>query len=134
LIGLRARTRIPRSFDLVHEIRQAAEIRFRAKEQELQDKLVAVRGKLNKLMRREATSGELVMNAKEKELVEEFRDEMTSIRKELRDVQHALRSDIERLDSWLKFFNIAALPLVLGMAILMIVVSRRYRRKPVAQT
>ncbi len=134
LIGLRARTRIPRSFDLVHEIRQAAEIRYRTKEQELQDKLVAVRSKLNKLMRREATTGELVLNSKEKQLIEEFRGEMSAIRLELRDVQHALRSDIEQLDSWLKFFNIAALPLVLGFAVLIIVVSRRFRRRPIAQT
>jgi len=134
LIGLRARTTTPRSFDLVQKIRQAAEIRYRAKEQELQDKLVDVRGKLNKLMRREETTGELVMNSKEKQLVEEFRNEMTSIRKALRDVQHALRSDIDRLDSWLKFFNIAALPLILGLAILIAIVVRRFRRKPIAQT
>jgi len=134
LIGLRARTRTARSFDLVQKIRQAAEIRYRAKEQELQDKLIDVRGKLNKLMRREETTGEMVMNSKEKELIEEFRGEMTSIRIALRDVQHALRSDIERLDSWLKFFNIAALPLVLGFAVLVIVIVRRFKRKPIAQT
>ncbi len=134
LIGLRARTQIPRSFALVHKIRQAAEIQYRTKEQELQDKLVDVRRKLNKLMAREETSGEVVMNSKEKELIEGFRGEMTEIRLALRDVQHALRSDIERLDTWLKFFNIAVVPLVLGFGVLVVAVARRTRRRPIAQT
>lgn len=134
LIGLRARSRTSRPFDLVDEIRQAAEIRYRAKERELQDKLVDVRGKLNKLMRREETSGEPVLNSRENELIEEFRGEMTSIRVQLRDVQHALRSDIENLDSWLKFINIGAVPLVLGAGLLFAALVRRMKRKPAAQT
>jgi ABC-type uncharacterized transport system involved in gliding motility auxiliary subunit len=134
LIGLRARSRTPRAFDLVHNIRQAAEIQYRTKEQELQDKLIDVRSRLNKLMRREETTGEMVLNSKEKELVEEFRGQMTSIRKQLRDVQHALRSDIDRLDTWLKFFNIAAIPVLLGIGILIGALLRRFRRIPVAQT
>jgi ABC-type uncharacterized transport system involved in gliding motility auxiliary subunit len=134
LIGLRARTQTPRSFSMVQEIRQAAEIQYRTKEQELQDKLIGVRAKLNKLMRREETTGEVVLNSKEKELIDEFRSEMTSIRLALRDVQHALRSDIEKLDTVLKFFNIAAIPLVLGLGIIVAALTRRLRRKPIAQT
>ena len=38
---------------------------------------------------------------------------MIGIRKELRSVQHALREDIERLDSWLKFLNIAGMPVLI---------------------
>jgi len=129
MIGLRARTETPRSFQLVHEIRQAAEIRYRTKEQELQTKLVDVRAKLNKLMRREEATGKVVLNSKEKELIETFRGEMSDIRIGLRDVQHALRSDIERLDSWLKFFNIAAIPLLLGFAIIVGMIYRRSRQR-----
>jgi len=134
LIGLRARTQTPRSFSLIRDIRQAAEIHYRTKEQELQDKLVDVRGKLNTLMRREETTGEVVLNSKEKELIADFRSQMISIRIALRDVQHALRSDIDRLGSWLKFFNIVAIPLILGLGVLVVTVMRRMRRSPTVQT
>jgi len=129
LIGLRARTETPRSFQLVNEIRQAAEIRYRTKEQELQTKLIDVRARLNKLMRREEATGKVILNSKEKELIETFRGEMSDIRIGLRNVQHALRGDIERLDSWLKFFNIAAIPLLLGFVISAGLIYRRSRQR-----
>ena len=61
--------------------------------------------------------------------MEKARNEMVKIRKELRGVQHELRKDIENLDSWLKFFNIAAIPLVLALGTLIFVVVRRLRRR-----
>ena len=39
---------------------------------------------------------------------------MLSVRRELRDVKRALREDIDRLDGWLKFVNIALVPLLIG--------------------
>ena len=46
-------------------------------------------------------------------IVESFRQEMLTTRKELRAVQHNLRKDIERLGSWVKFINIALMPILL---------------------
>jgi len=129
LIGLRARTRIPRTFELVHQIRQAAEIRYRSKEQELQDRLTEVRGKLNELMGQAEKPGEAVLNSKEKVLIEQFRSQMISIRRELRGVQLALRRNIDQLDSWLKFLNIAAIPLTLIVILIVVAISRRFRRR-----
>ena len=53
---------------------------------------------------------------------------MIDIRHDLRNVQHALRKDIDALDAWLKFLNIAAIPLILGFAALVIAVARRLSR------
>ncbi|MFV0297981.1 MAG: hypothetical protein ACK5JT_17895, partial [Hyphomicrobiaceae bacterium] len=36
------------------------------------------------------------------------------VRRDLREVKVALRRDIDHLDGWLKFFNIAAIPLLIG--------------------
>ena len=61
---------------------------------------------------------------------------MIELRRDLRDVQHALRKDIDALDGWLKFFNIAAIPLLLGLIALIIAVARRVSRaraRPVAE-
>jgi ABC-type uncharacterized transport system involved in gliding motility auxiliary subunit len=131
LINLRGRNRTQRPFQMVEEIRRDAEMKYRNKEKELQDKLVDIRGKLNKILSREDATGEVIMNAKEKESIDQFRSEMTSIRKELRNVQLALRQDIDKLDTWLKFINIAIIPLIL-LTISLITGSLRQSRRRAA--
>ena len=49
LISLRARSRPSRSFELVKNIRQAAELRYRNKEQKLQAKLEEIRSKIRQI-------------------------------------------------------------------------------------
>jgi ABC-type uncharacterized transport system involved in gliding motility auxiliary subunit len=132
LINLRGRNRPQRPFQMVEEIRREAEMKYRNKEKELQDKLVDIRGKLNKILSREDATGEVIMNAKEKESIDQFRSEMTSIRKELRNVQLALRQDIDKLDTWLKFINIAIIPLIL-LTISLITGSLRQSRRRAAK-
>ena len=133
LAHLRGRAISNRPFHLVREIRQEAERRYRQKEQKLKKKLEDVRGKLNKLVRREnkieAQGGEVILKPEEKKEIENFRREMSSIRKELRGVQHELRKDIDRLDTWLKFLNIAAIPLLLGLGTMVFALLGRIRRR-----
>ena len=128
---LRGRTISNRPFHLVREIRQAAERRFRSKEEELQKELETVRGEINKMIRREniQTGGELILKPEDRAKIGKARERMVAIRKELRGVQHELRKDIDRLDSWLKFFNIAAIPLILALGTLLFTLTRRLRRR-----
>jgi ABC-type uncharacterized transport system involved in gliding motility auxiliary subunit len=128
---LRGRTISNRPFHLVREIRQAAERRFRSKEEELKKELETVRGEINKMIRREniQTGGELILKPEDRAKIGKARERMVAIRKELRGVQHELRKDIDRLDSWLKFFNIAAIPLVLALGTLLFTLTRRLRRR-----
>jgi ABC-type uncharacterized transport system involved in gliding motility auxiliary subunit len=128
---LRGRTVSNRPFHLVREIRQAAERRFRDKEEELQKQLDGVRADLNKMIRREniQAGGELILRPEDRAKIDEARTKMVALRKELRNVQHELRKDIDNLDSWLKFFNIAAIPLLLGLGTLIFVLARRLRRR-----
>lgn len=130
LIGLRGRGESARPFALVETIRQEAERRYRAKEQELREKLSAVQGKLDRLVGRQGAKGEVILSADDKATIDRFRRETVSIRRELRGVQRALRKDIDRLDAWLKFFNIAAIPLLLVAVTLVVAVIRRVRRRP----
>ena len=117
------------SFTLVQEIRKEAEQRFSDKEAQLQEKLVGAQNRLNELMSREADQSDTILQNNQKRAMEESRTEIVGIRTELRDVQHALRKDIERLESWMKFFNIAAVPLLLGIATLIFTVVGRMRRR-----
>jgi ABC-type uncharacterized transport system involved in gliding motility auxiliary subunit len=129
MIGLRGRAQSTRPFRLVQEIRQAAEQQYRSKEQSLQAKLDDVRQKLEALERRRGAEGDVVLSAEDRAAIDKFRSEMIATRKELRDVQRALREDIDRMDAWLKFLNIAAIPLLLGLGTIVVTIIDRVRRK-----
>jgi ABC-type uncharacterized transport system involved in gliding motility auxiliary subunit len=117
LLSLRGRGVTDRPFDLVSTIRRDAERRFREKEMALTAKLKDVQEQLAKLER--AGEGEsVILSEKDRQAIDRFRSEMLTVRRELRDVKLALRRDIDRLDSWLKFANIGAVPLLIGIGAL----------------
>lgn len=129
LTGLRARGKSSRPFTLVQAIRKDAEQRFSDKEQQLRDKLTGTQERLNELMSREADKTDAILRTEQKRALDEARNEIVAIRTELRDVQHELRKDIESLEIWMKFFNIAAVPLLLGLATLLVTIVSRARRR-----
>ncbi|OHC73822.1 MAG: hypothetical protein A3G18_00595 [Rhodospirillales bacterium RIFCSPLOWO2_12_FULL_58_28] len=134
LIGLRGRIRIARPFHMVDEIRRDAEQNFRAKEEVLMGKLNDVQSKLAQLQGKSDESGNAILSADDKESLATLRAELVSTRKELRNVQLALRKDIDNLDAWLKFLNIAAIPLLLGGVFVVLMVLKRSRRSVKAMT
>lgn len=112
LIALRGRGVRERTFTLVEDLRREAERRFRETEEQLTKRLAELQSELTKL---ETSGGDaIVLSAADQAAAEKFRAEMLNIRRELRDVKLALRRDIDRLDGWLKFANIAAVPLVIA--------------------
>ncbi|PIW27132.1 MAG: ABC transporter [Rhodospirillales bacterium CG15_BIG_FIL_POST_REV_8_21_14_020_66_15] len=128
LLGLRSRGDSKRPFLLVEEIQLEAERKFRAEQEKLVKELQETQQRIEGLTSREGGTGEAILTVEEKQAIAEFRSKMIDIRRDLRNVQHALRVDIDRLDAWLKFLNIAAIPLLLGLAALVIAVARRVSR------
>jgi ABC-type uncharacterized transport system involved in gliding motility auxiliary subunit len=115
LISLRGRGITDRPFELVNELRRDAEQRFRDKEQLLTARLREVQGKLAGL-EKQGDGENLVLSDKDRQEIEKFRGDFLSVRRELREVKRELRKDIDRLDGVLKFVNIAAVPLLIGLA------------------
>ncbi|MDH5749846.1 MAG: Gldg family protein [Rhodospirillales bacterium] len=133
LIGLRGRSGSARPFYLVENIRRDAEKRYRLKEEALTKKLGDLQTKLVEIQGKEGSGkGAMMLTAEDKVFLEQIRGEMLSVRKELRDVQLALRQDIEKLDALLKFINIAGIPLLLSIGVLGVVFFRRRRSRQVA--
>lgn len=127
LITLRGRGVVDRPFELVAEIRRDAERRYREKEQALTNKLKELQDQLARLEK--VGEGEtVILTDKEREAIERFRGEMLTVRRELRQVKRALREDIDRLDAWLKFANIGAVPLLLGAGAVGWALVRRRRK------
>lgn len=135
LVGLRSRGDSKRPFILVEDIQRNAERQFRTQQERLVKEMQETQQKLDGLTSRQNTSGESILSGEEKAAIAEFRAKMVDTRRELRNVQHALRKDIDELDAWLKFLNIAAIPLLLGFAALFIAVVRRLNRprRPVTE-
>lgn len=130
LIGLRSRGSASRPFHVVQELRNEAELRYRATEQRLLERLQDVEGKLKDLRTTETgEGGTAVMTPEQRQAVEEFRAEAISIRRELRDVQRALREDIDALETRLKVVNIGLMPAVVIVFALGLGLYRRNRAR-----
>lgn len=130
---LRGRDVALRPFTRLVELRREAERAYRAKEQELLDRLHELENKLRALQL-PAGEGEAVLSAGQREEIEKIRADILETRRELREVQYALRRDIETLQARVEFANIAAVPLLVGiLAVVMALVHRaRFRRRVAA--
>ena len=133
LVGLRARRESSRPFVYVDNIRREAERRYRSKERALIDRINKTQIEIDTLVAREGASvGADVLSSTERSQIDQLRRDIVTMRQELRQVQHALREDIERLDATLKFLNIGAVPIALAIfSLLMIGVGRYWRRSVV---
>ena len=127
LIGLRSRGLSARPFHRITEIQRAAETRYRRSEQELSDKLASTRKKMIDLEKQSGRGGGEILTDEQKKTIRDFRSEMIAIRQQLRNVQHALRKDIETLGTWLRILNIWAMPVLVSVIALVMAMIRRRR-------
>ena len=127
LIGIRSRGRFLRPFTVVNRLRQEAELRYRDKEKELLDRLEETEARLTEL--RTGEGGEVILTQEQRDAIVGFTSERLRIRRELRDVRHSLRQDIETLETTLKFINIGLIPIVIAIGGLLAGVHRMRRRR-----
>ena len=132
LIGIRSRGRFLRPFTVVNELRQDAELRFREKEREILQRLEGTEARLSEL--RTGEGDEIVLTEDQRNAIIEFTKERVRIRRELRDVRHSLRRDIETLEASLKFINIGLVPIVIGVGGLLAGLHRMRRRRAAMRT
>ena len=129
LVGLRSRGTSARPFEVVETIQREAQARYSAEERALQARLKATQAKLASLTGKEETGAPANLSAEQTKAVEEFRADMVQTRRQLRDVQAALRSDISRLKTGLEFFNIALIPIIVAAAAIVLGALRLRRRR-----
>jgi ABC-type uncharacterized transport system involved in gliding motility auxiliary subunit len=130
LITLRSRGTAQRPFTKIAELKLSADQQYRAQEQQLRKKLEEAEKNLAELDKKKAEggSGEAVDSAVQATAAK-FTQEMLSTRKALRQVQLALREDIEALESRLRFVNIALIPIIVGVLAIGLGIWRVRRRK-----
>jgi ABC-type uncharacterized transport system involved in gliding motility auxiliary subunit len=129
LISVRGRASYARPFERVEKLRHAADERFHAKEQELEQQLHATEEKLTALQSTKAGSqSALILTPEQEQEIEQFQAEKLRIRKELRAVRAGLDQEISSLGATLKILNIIVVPAAFALIALLIGVWRRRRR------
>jgi ABC-type uncharacterized transport system involved in gliding motility auxiliary subunit len=130
LIGLRTRGTSARPFTVVQNIQRVADERYQAREKDLEQQLKDTEAKIKDLRGKSGgAGGTATLAAEQVQTIDNFRAQMLDIRRELRGVQLNLRRDIDRLKSTLEFFDIAFIPLLVGLAAIILGVMRLQRRK-----
>ncbi|WP_137390522.1 Gldg family protein [Rhodoligotrophos defluvii] len=127
LADLRGRGVQDRPFTLVQAIRREAEARFRARAEALNQNLQQVEARISSLQQG-AGGGNVILSDEDRRALAASRAELVSLRQQLRDVQRALREDIDRLDLLLKLLNMALVPVLIGIAGGIVFWVRRQRR------
>lgn len=118
LMSIRGRGRYERPFEVVDALEREAAMSLQAKQQELEQQLDETDARLQELQSKKAADAKAfeLDEAQVKEL-ERFVAEKSRIRKELREVQHQLGSDIESLGAVIKALNILVAPLLLVLVV-----------------
>ena len=129
LISLRSRSSADRPFTRVEALQQEAEQRFREKEKELLARLKETDQKIRELQTQKQQKDALTLSFEQQQEVARFRQEKIKIRKELRNVQHELRKNIEGLETKMKFINIGLMPLLIGIGGFLLSVYRNRRKQ-----
>ena len=129
LIGLRSRGLSARPFELVEDIQNEAEDKYRTKERGLVKELSDVEKKMQDLQTSERAKSGAVMSPEQQEAIGKFRARVLEIRRELRSVQLNLRRDIDELDGQLKLVNIAAVPAAVAIFAVLVALVRRNRKR-----
>lgn len=127
LMQIRARQESARPFTKVDEIRKLAEQQYQREEVRLTKELEDTQRRIAELegQRGDDKSAGVVLTPQQQEEIKKFRTKSLETRKKLRDVKFNLRKDIEDLGTKLKWINIAAMPLgVIGAAIVIWLIRR----------
>jgi ABC-type uncharacterized transport system involved in gliding motility auxiliary subunit len=129
LADLRGRGVSWRPFELVQRMETDADNQYRAKEQELTQQLKDTEQKLSQ-MPKTAEGGGDVLSPEQVKAVEGFRTQLLQIRSELRDVQFALRRDVDNLKSWITALNVGVVPVTVAIVVLGFALRRPRRALP----
>lgn len=129
MINLRTREAAQRPFTVVRKIQADAQAQFQQQEQRLQQHMNETQQRLHELEQGgEAQSGQIGLTPAQQLEIERFRHDLAATRKQLRDVQHNLRKDIDTLGAWLAFVNIALVPILIAIFAMALAALRRRRR------
>jgi len=109
LTSIRASAASVRTFTRVEELQRSAEKQYLAERDRIQAELQAVEQRINALLRGQGDA-EVMLTPEIQAELDRARESQAASRKKLREVQHKLNEDVERLDVQMRLINIALVP------------------------
>ncbi len=122
-----------RRFDVLDAMTREAEDRYLEAEESLLGKIDEIRRRIGELQTR-GDDGPILLTAEQQAMIEAGRGELLDLRRELRDVQYALRRDVDGVKRRLELLNIWLVPALCGIAALVLAIVRRRRAAQVGAT
>jgi ABC-type uncharacterized transport system involved in gliding motility auxiliary subunit len=129
LIEVRTRPTSQRPFERIDAVRRAADTRYQATAQQLQQQLDALEQKLARLQPTTANGQPQPLSRDQQAQLLQVQREKLRLRKAQREVQHQLNADIEAIGTRLKQINILGMPALVLLVALAIGLRRRWRRR-----
>ena len=133
LISVRARGRFARPFDRVVQLEKDAQKKYAEEEQKLEAKLQQTQQSINALQQKKPNdptgASSFFLSAEQQAEIEKFNKEQIETKKQLRQVRHNLRQDIDQLGTRLKFINVGLMPILVGVAAVGLGFWRASRRR-----
>jgi ABC-type uncharacterized transport system involved in gliding motility auxiliary subunit len=127
LVGLRSRASASRPFTVIRDMEARAQQAYLGKIKALEDSLNQTQEKLTALQRTRAPGSSAILSPEQQAELENFRKKAAETRRELKEVRKDLRADSEALETWTKVFNIAAMPLLIALAGILLALWRKRR-------
>jgi uncharacterized membrane protein len=95
----------------------------------LRQKLKGTEAKLADLTGKDQADAPATLSPEQSKAIQEFRADMLQTRRQLRDVQAALRSNIQQLKEAVEFLDIALIPIIVAVVAIVVGAVRLKRRR-----
>ena len=116
LSRIRGRNPMSRPLTRYNALRAQAELNYKDRIQELEQDLRSATLRMNRIRASlGASKGEIRLSLEQKQLIREYNAKTAQVTRELKEVRKQLRADLNRLDTWLRLFNLAAVPLAVAV-------------------
>jgi ABC-type uncharacterized transport system involved in gliding motility auxiliary subunit len=112
LTSIRSRTSANRPFVVVTKMEAAAQEKYQSKIDELEASLTQSRQKLSELQSAKQADQKSVLSPEQQAEIKKFQENEAQTDKQLKEVRKELRQEIDSLQNWLKWLNIALMPVV----------------------
>lgn len=115
LISIRSRGRSQRPFERVLAMQKDAQLKWKEKEEELNQKLEEVQSRINDLQNHKVEGGRVVLSREQISELEKLKEAERQARQDRREVRKRLREDIESTGRRLAILNVFLLPFLVGL-------------------
>jgi ABC-type uncharacterized transport system involved in gliding motility auxiliary subunit len=128
LIAMRSRATTMRPFTVIREMQAKAEARYQNTIRQLETGLSETQRRLNDLQQSKQSGQQFILSAEQQQEIANFRKKEAGIKGQLKDERRKLRSEIDSLETRLKWINIAAMPAIVAFSGVFFAIGRRQAR------